>query len=361
MTTVAMSAEPSDASVYRAKLSGARLSSHNNVHYRVRATYDSTAELSDEYFLTFLDQLTTASPKNSRVEGSPMVSAPLGTAPEELGFVPGNESATVMPASFAADEGAQRLYILDTAKARIVSYDFGGRRVSETPLKTRSKTVTDIVVEPGTGRRYLVDQTENEIIRWDSSGQTVIENAEVKREPRSMRLAADGEEVYVRKASQGEHAPAVRDMKPVTTQARASDAKGGATTDTRNGINVEVGEDELVVADTCGFDWGHAKRACSDGSTRGIRVDLPGLVDVRDHVLDLSGQLWALGGVIDDSTDELTMLLLKIDLLHGTVIAREVDGSVPGDATRQLAPLESGVVLLEGDNDSLEFTRYNTL
>jgi DNA-binding beta-propeller fold protein YncE len=233
--------------------------------------------------------------------------------------------------------------------------------VSETPLTTRSRTVTDIVVEPGTGRRYLVDQTENEIIRWDSNGQTVIENADVKREPRSMRLAADGDEVYVRKASQGEHAPAVRDMKPVTTQAKESDAKGGATTDTRNGINVEVGEDELVVADTCGFDWGNAKRACSDGSTRGIRIGLPGLVDVRDHVLDLSGRLWALGGVIDESTDELTMLLLQIDLLHGTVIARQVDGSVPGDATRQLAPLESGVVLLEGDSDSLQFTRYNTL
>jgi hypothetical protein len=84
----------------------------------------------------------------------------------DVGVTDGEQGARILPASFAVNERAGRLDVLDTPNARIASFDLNGRPTGVTPIGTR--TASDIVRLPD-GTREVLDAVRGRLIDADTS------------------------------------------------------------------------------------------------------------------------------------------------------------------------------------------------
>jgi hypothetical protein len=296
------------------------------VRYRVDATYgDGRVATGDVETLSYLDRIDAVPAEAVAANGTHLLTIHLGP---DVGVTEGTQAARLLPASFAVDEAASRIDVLDSPNARIASFDFTGRPTGTIPIATGSTTVDDLVRTPGTS--YVLDALRRQLVRISSEGQVVSNRVVPSGEPANLRLAVSGDGLFVRDPAQGRllpllgTPPAVRDASVVLD--------GGA----------------ILVGDLC--EW----RVCSGGEGARIVLDRA-LLDVADYGVDGRGVLWVLADV-----DDGTMRLVSLDLAHPSVATvRTVDAGVFGDVTRRLVTLGGGgAVVMSGDATTLTFTRY---
>jgi hypothetical protein len=265
-----------------------------------------------------------------------------------LGTSGGNESATEIPPSFAIDELAQRVLVLDAVHSRIVSFDMAGKVREKRKLKTKSKTASDVVVDAPNHRTIVLDQAKDTITDISGSRQTVVSDVGAGGRPFGSRLTYDtrGDTAYVRDVAQGSFVPVLaRGQRTSAAEQRAG---------TRSGAPTSIGDLALEVSDSS------VTFGLTGSDPHGYQIDFADQVlEATDAVVDGEGIIWALVGLY--KADSAATMLVRLDPATGESKAAQVPTAVPGDVTRRLAGARRGVLFLTGRSQTIDLIRYETL
>jgi hypothetical protein len=321
----------------------------SDLEYSVSADYADASVASDEAHLIVLEELVPVDATAVANAGRTLMTLKLGDT-GELGSRGGDESATEIPPSFAVDEQAQEVLFLDAVNNRIVAFDMKGHPTRTIPLETDSRSASDVLFDPGSRTARVLDQARDTLLEVTDKSQRRVAGLGLRGSADGARLSYDPRDdaAYVRDVAQGRFLPVTRGGRRASSSHRASGSRAGAPTPLGN-LAIEVGDHSVTFGLT--------------GSTsRGFRLDLADeVLDAGEVLVDGDGTVWGLVGLYQSGSDSAYTVLVRLDPSSGATETTRVPSSVPGDVTRRLAAVRHGVVLLEGEGDTLRLVAFGAM